>query len=210
MIFVNKIKLKIFIKKWRKKNNHNTTNPINIFFMDMVTVGKGTYGSLNILTYNTKSKLNIGNYCSIAQEVKFILSADHPLDTVSTFPFKVKCLGEKLEGVSKGDIIIEDDVWIGYRSTILSGISIGQGAVVAAGSVVTKDIPPYAVVGGVPARILKYRFSEEVIEKLIQINFGELDCYFIKNNINNFYVSVDRNIDLTWLPLKKTYMEASH
>lgn len=72
----------------------------------------------------------------------------------------------KHEATSKGDIVVKDDVWIGYGSIILSGVHIGQGAVIAAGSVVSHDVPPYAIVGGVPARLIKYRFSEEMTKKL--------------------------------------------
>lgn len=73
-----------------------------------------------------------------------MLSADHPTDLLSTYPYKVKLLNQPLEGVSKGDIVVGDDVWFGFRSTIMSGVHIGQGAIIAAGAVVTKDVPPCA------------------------------------------------------------------
>ena len=100
----------------------------------------------------------IGNYISIAQNVHFLLDVEHFANHISTYPFKVKLLhSQKSESFSKGDIIIDDDVWIGYGATILSGVRIGQGAVVATGAVVTSDVPPYAIVGGVPAKVIKYR-----------------------------------------------------
>ena len=138
----------------------------------------------------------------VAQEVMFVLDADHYVDTISTFPFKVKIMGLPIEGISKGDIIVEDDVWIGYRSTILSGVRIGQGAVVAAGAVVTKDVPPYAIVGGVPAKVLKYRFNDELIEELKKVDFSKLSKEDVEKNINNLYKKLEEKEQLSWLPKK--------
>ena len=143
--------------------------------------------------------MRIGSYCSIAQEVTFILNADHRTDTISTFPFKVKVLGESLEGTSKGDIIVADDVWIGYRATILSGVHIGQGAVIAAGAVVTKDVPSYAIVGGVPARVIKYRFGEEVLTRLGKLDYSKLSEIWIKEHIDELYETVDKNTKISWM-----------
>lgn len=196
------IDIYLFRKKWREKNSHNTTIAANQFNMDVVEVGRETYGAIRVLNYGTGQKLKIGNYCSLAQEVMFVLDADHYVDTISTFPFKVKIMGQPLEGVSKGDIIVEDDVWIGYRSTILSGVRIGQGAVVAAGAVVTKDVPPYAIVGGVPAKVLKYRFSNELIEELKQVDFSKLSKEDVEKNINNLYIKLEKEEQLNWLPKK--------
>lgn len=123
------------------------------------------------MSFNKESKLKIGNFCSIAPEVAFILSADHYINQFSTYPFKSKVFDQGDEGVSKGDIIIEDDVWIGFRSTILSGVTIGQGAIVGAGSVVTKSVPPYAIVGGVPAKVISYRFETEIREEMKKLTF---------------------------------------
>lgn len=97
------------------------------------------------------------------------------MDSFSTFPFKVKFLNYKFEALTKGPIIVKDDVWIGFGSLVLSGVTIGQGAVIAAGSVVTKDVPPYAIVGGNPAHVIRYRFSNEKIESLKQIDFSDID-----------------------------------
>lgn len=191
-------------KAWRKQNTHNTTVPLNMFNMNMVEVGRYTYGGLYVLTFNKQNKLKIGDYCSIAEEVAFILSADHQIDTISTFPFKVKCLGEELEGISKGDIIIEDDVWIGQRCTILSGVKIGQGAVVAAGSVVSKDVPPYSIVGGVPAKVIKYRFDEEMISQLLKCDYKRLNMDLIQEHIEDLYKPIDKSNSLDWFPKKDT------
>lgn len=148
---------------------------MNNFDISLVTVGRGTYGPIQVISTGTDSKLRIGSYCSIAPEVSFVLHDNHPLDLFSTFPFKYFLIDESIvEAQTKGDIVIDDDVWIGYRATVLDGVHIGQGAVIAAGAVVTKDVSPYSIVGGVPAREIKRRFDDEVIEALLEINFDKL------------------------------------
>ncbi len=203
MGLISKVKNKLFQMKWKKYNSHNQTIPARLFFSQVVSVGKGTYGGLNILTYNKNTRLFIGHYCSIAPNVTFILSADHYLNNISTYPFLVKTLGHDFEGVAKGDIIVGDDVWIGYGATIMSGVHIGQGAVVAAGAVVTKDVPSYAIVGGVPAKVIKYRFSPEIIEKLMKIDYSKLDKETVEKNIDKLYEPVTEDTDLSWLPQKE-------
>lgn len=100
------------------------------------------------------------------------------------------------EARSKGSIVIKDDVWVGANSLILSGVTIGQGAVVAAGSVVTKDVPPYAIVGGNPAKIIRYRFEEKIIKKLLKIDYSKINPDKIIPNIKYWYEQVtEKNID---------------
>ena len=120
-----------------------------------------------------------------------MLSADHPTDQLSTYPYKVKLLNQPLEGVSKGDIVVGDDVWFGFRSTIMSGVHIGQGAIIAAGAVVTKDVPPYAIVGGVPAKIIRYRFANEVISELMKVDFEKVDHSYCEKNIGQMYSQIN-------------------
>ncbi|MBE6004396.1 MAG: CatB-related O-acetyltransferase [Lachnospiraceae bacterium] len=194
-----------FNKKWRSKNGHNETYAGDLFNDSLVEIGNYTYGLLNVLTFDDKSKLKIGNYCSIAPQVCFIVSADHSTNKISTFPFRVKVLHESFEGISKGDIIVDDDVWIGYGATILSGVHIGQGAVIGAGAVVSSDVPPYAIVGGVPARIIRYRFSRAVIEKLVSVDFSNISKDMIVDHINDMYVTVTKDTDLSWLPQKDKF-----
>lgn len=191
-----------FQRRWRKKNEHNFTSADRAFNMECVTVGKYTYGGISALTFDEETKLVIGNFCSIGPKVMFIVSADHNTDTISTYPFKVKILSESTEGVTKGNIVVEDDVWIGYGATILSGVHIGQGAIIAAGSVVTHDIPAYAIAGGIPAKIIKYRFPDSVRKKLQQIDYSKMDDIVIKENIEKLYKRIDENTDLSWLPKK--------
>ncbi len=171
-------------KKWRQNNKHNFTTLSNRTSVrrnaerlnaGLITVGKNTYGEINASVFgNPDEKLVIGNYCSIAGEVLFILGGNHNYKRFSTYPFKVMMLGEQHDSMSHGPIIVGDDVWIGQRATILSGVKIGKGAVVAAGALVTSDVPPYSIVGGVPAKIIKYRFENEVIEKLNKLCFDKL------------------------------------
>lgn len=167
------IKLKLFSYKWRRNNRHNSTRPVSIYPMSKVTVGNGTYGRLDVETYGTEDAcLKIGAYCSIAREVRFLLDGEHDYAHLSTYPFKVMHGITKSEAKTKGPIIVGDDVWIGERTLILSGVNIGQGAIIAAGSVVFKDIPPYAIYGG--GKVIKYRFPENIIEKLLKIDFSKL------------------------------------
>jgi len=194
----------LFRKKWRKKNACNKTIAANMFDIDQVSVGEYTYGAIRVLNYGNGQQLKIGNFCSIAGDTMFILNADHYVDTISTYPFLVQMGLEGIarEGVSKGDIVVDDDVWIGYRSTILSGVHIGQGAVIAAGAVVTKDVPPYAIVGGVPAKVLKYRFSPEIIEELMQVDFSQLTKQTVAEHTKELYEKLTTKEQLSWLPKK--------
>lgn len=194
---------RIFKKKWRKLNPNNYTNAEDLFNSSCVDVGDYTYGGLHVLTYNNDNKLKIGRFCSIAPEVMFVLSADHYTQHMSSYPYKVWVMKENQEGISKGDIIVEDDVWIGFRSIILSGVHIGKGSVIAAGSVVTKDVPPYAIVGGVPAKVIKYRFSDEIITELMKIDYSKLTEEMIKNHIDSLYTDLRDVNQLRWMPQKK-------
>lgn len=198
-------------KKWQKKNSNNWTYPANIpaniFDTDLVEVGRCTYGRIDIRS-DTKNMLKIGNFCSIADKVMFMLGFDHPTNLISTYPFK-NYFFNGISAISKGDIVLDDDVWIGYNVTILSGVHIGQGAIVAAGAVVTKDVPPYAIIGGVPAKIIKYRFSPNVIEQLLQLDYSQLTDKLIHDHKNELSMQIDhmspQEIEnlFSWFPKKK-------
>lgn len=188
------IKTKITNIIYRRKNRHNYTKLKHYVRFSDVEVGKGTYGTLDIKKYGgNNSKLFIGNYCSIANECTFLLGGEHNYNKISTYPFKAKYMNEG-ESRTNGDIIIEDDVWIGYGSTILSGVKIGQGAIIGAKSIVAKDIPPYAIYAG--NKIVKSRFSEEIISKLLKLDFNNLDENKIIKNIEKLYQDVNEsNVD---------------
>ena len=207
-----KIKTMLFQMKWKKKyGKQNGIIPQRVFPFDVVQVGRNSYGELNLVSFNWNSHLYIGNYVSIAEDVTFLLDADHYVDHISTYPFKAKLLPPyDNEAVSKGDLVIGDDVWIGYGSTILSGVHIGQGAIVAAGALVTKDVPPYAIVGGVPAKMIKFRFSEETIQELMKLDYAQLDISQIKAHINELYMPLCDVRDLSWFPRKDNSKEGDN
>lgn len=146
---------------------------------------------------------NMGCFCSIAPYVLCGLGR-HPLETiVATSPIFYRKPSPCITLIDKtifheeyGHINIGNDVWIGTRAIIMDGVSIGDGAVIAAGAVVTKDVPAYAIVGGVPAKLIRYRFSKNIIEKLLKIAWWDRDIKWIKTHINKFsdiekFISLD-------------------
>lgn len=133
---------------------------------DVVRFGAYSYGIPDIREFEGScSKLIVGRYVSITSGATFLLGGNHPVDWVSLYPFRARfgldyAYADGMPS-SKGDIVVGHGAWIGHGALILSGVTIGNGAVVGAGSVVAKDVPPYGIVVGNPARILRYRFSEE-------------------------------------------------
>jgi virginiamycin A acetyltransferase len=138
-------------------------------------------------------KLIIGKYCSIACGAKFMFtSGNHNMTSISTYPFPI--FYEEWElSVSNitdawdnnGDIVIGNDVWIGYEAVIMQGVRIGDGAIIGTRAVVTRDVPPYTIVGGIPAKEIRKRFSEEVAVKLIKLQWWNWDDKTIQKNLTN-------------------------
>ena len=174
MALLSKIKYPIKKIYWRLKNKDNLTFMTRDFNIKVVKVGEKTYGPLSVYYFgNPNEKLVIGKYCCIGPDVTFLLGGEHNYNNDSNYPFKE--VEEKIGySDSKGPIVVEDDVWIGYGVTILSGVKIGKGAVLAAGAVITKDVEPYSIVGGNPAKIIKYRFSKEKIDKLMKMDVSKM------------------------------------
>lgn len=139
----------------------------------------------------TGDKLIIGKFCMIASGVKFIMNgANHLTDSLSAYPFAVFGNGweNAMEGKkypNKGNIIIGNDVWIGYNATIMAGVKIGDGAIIATNSTVVKDVKPYTIVGGNPAKEIKKRFPKLTIEKLLELKWWDWDLEKITKNIQN-------------------------
>ena len=137
----------------------------------------------------TGDKLIIGKFCMIASDVTFIMNgANHLTDAISTYPFAVFGAGwaGAMEGKTyptKGNTVVGNDVWLGYGATIMPGLTIGHGAIVATKAVVTKDVPPYAIVGGNPARVLRMRFPKEEIARLLELAWWDWPVEKITANV---------------------------
>lgn len=172
----NKILLSIVNFRWKKNNQKNNIKLKSVIPLEMLDVGKATYGNLNIKVYDKKAKIKIGNYCSIADNVVFLVGGEHDYKRISTFPFQSLIYKQKTKKNEKNDIVVDDDVWIGYESLILSGSHIGKGSVIGARSVVKGKIPPYSVYVG--NKIIKKRFSDEIINKLNDIDYSKIDHVF--------------------------------
>ncbi|MDF2964943.1 MAG: hypothetical protein K0Q51_331 [Rickettsiaceae bacterium] len=132
-------------------------------------------------------KLIIGKFCQIATGVRFIMNgANHAMDGISTYPFKVMGKDWKeadMNVVSKGDTIIGNDVWIGNSATIMQGVKVGHGAIIGTNSLVTKEVEPYTIVGGNPAKVIRKRFDEETIEFLLKTAWWNCPVEKITNNL---------------------------
>jgi len=153
-------------------------------------IGEYSYGFPKVLHWGENANLIIGKFCSIADNVTIFLGGNHRVDWVSTYPFNmlndefpaaIDILGHP---ATKGNVIIGNDVWIGEGSTIMSGVKVGDGAVIGAYSVVTKDISPYEIVAGNPANVVKKRFDDVIISQLIEIEWWNWPIDKIKKEVD--------------------------
>jgi chloramphenicol O-acetyltransferase type B len=139
-------------------------------------MGVGSYGLPVVHDWHEGSTLKIGNYTSIAEQVEIFLGGHHRTDWVTTYPFPAMISeAQHIQNyaVSRGDVVIGSDVWLCTNSVILSGVTVGHGAVVAAGAVVSRDVAPYSIVAGNPAKHVRWRFSEEVCAALLDAAWWE-------------------------------------
>ncbi len=142
------------------------------------SIGRYSYGKPTVLQFGEKATLKIGNFCSIAKGVTILLGGEHT-GLITTYPFNqmykcrefAECGNLQGHPHSRGDVIIGNDVWIGANVLILSGINVGDGSIIGAGSVVTKAVEPYSIVAGNPAKVIKKRFDQETINKLLSIKW---------------------------------------
>lgn len=174
--------LKKIIRKLLNKNAKNTD--VNIKFIGSkspkLEIGSHTYiNGMKIYCWDERFELTIGKYCSFADDITIVAGGEHDMDWVSTYPFIDRWSLSEYESFKKprfkGNIKIGNDVWIANNVTILSGVDIGDGAIVGACAVVTKDVKPYSIVAGNPAKTIKYRFDEKLIEDLKLIRWWEWD-----------------------------------
>jgi acetyltransferase-like isoleucine patch superfamily enzyme len=141
-------------------------------------VGDYTYGLPEVLWWGEDASLYIGRYCSIARGVSILLGGNHRSDWVTTYPFSVlDAEASNLTGhpASNGDVRIGNDVWLGDSCRVMSGVTIGNGACIAASAVVTRNVPPFAIAGGVPARVIRSRFRPDQVEALQEIRWWDWD-----------------------------------
>ncbi len=156
----------------------------------LFSIGEHTYGCPEIKSFSDGTKLSIGKFCSIASQVTILLGGNHRTDWNSTYPFPdMPGQWPEAESISghpqtKGDLSIGHDVWIGYGSTILSGLSIGSGVVIGACSIVASDVEPYGIVAGNPARLVKSRFPPELCEQLLAHEWWDLPEEVIRKNLD--------------------------
>lgn len=139
-------------------------------------IGRHTYGKLKVLTWGEEATLKIGSFCSFTNGVKIFLGGEHRVDWATTYPFSFLWeSGWDISGhpETKGDVIIGNDVWVGTEAVIISGVKIGDGAVIGARAVVTKDVEPYAIYAGNPARLVRKRFDDSTIQQLLALKWWD-------------------------------------
>ena len=199
------------IPEWKiypRSQGHSTVYLKNVVHSDSIEVGEYTmyddfvndprdFQRNNVLYHSPEcngDKLKIGKFCSIACGAKFLFNAaNHSLRSLSTYPFPIffEEWGLPTDPVSiseawdkKGDIVIGNDVWIGYEALILAGVTVGDGAIIAGRAVVTKDVPPYTIVGGVPAKPIRKRFDDDTIAALEKLRWWDWDEERIRENLS--------------------------
>lgn len=172
--------------------------------------GDYTYGNPQVL-FKNNGKFKIGKYCSIGPNVSVVLGIGHRTHWITTYPFvtlrKAPIPKQSTDKSADNhriktnpDVVVGNDVWIGYGVTLLGGVTVGDGAVLGAGALITKDVPPYAIVGGVPAKVIRYRFHPPEIEKLLASKWWDLPDevvddlipYLLNSDVEKFVAEVEK------------------
>jgi len=150
-------------------------------------IGVGSYGFPKIYDWGDEASLTIGKYCSVADNVSILLGGEHHSNWITTYPFNILNYSNSNidDKKSKGNVTIGNDVWIGNNVLILSGVTIGDGAIIGAGSVVTKNVAPYQIVGGNPAKLIRKRFTDDQIAALLKISWWNWSDRKIQENIED-------------------------
>jgi virginiamycin A acetyltransferase len=195
--------------RFKKKNNKNLVSykyTIDNPRFEKYIIGKYTYGEPKIYDWNQGTNLRIGKFCSFAADVKIFLGGNHRHDWVTTYPFN-KLYENFPNGInifghpsSNGDVVIGNDVWVGNGACILSGVKIGDGAVIGANTLVSKNIGSYEIWGGNPARFIKKRFSDNIINKLLMLKWWDLNDelindlipYLCSDNVNELIIHLEK------------------
>lgn len=175
-------KIRFYLKNWRLAVRALLGHSAK------VNVGAFSYGVPAVRWWGEDAGLTVGKFCSIAKNVSIFLGGNHRVDWITTYPFSVQPpwrshTGKVEHPVSRGDVVIGNDVWLGNGCTILSGVTIGDGAVVAANATVTKNIPPYAIAAGNPAKVVRLRFTEAEIQRLLNIKWWNWDEARIRTHL---------------------------
>jgi len=193
----NKLSLSFLIKRGYNSIKHRFLLEPTIFlnknpYYKQWKIGDYTYGSPTlspiIVTSSSKSYLEIGKFCSFGYNVIIFLGGNHRPDWVTTYPFTTifnEASHKMEEAETTGKVTIGNDVWIGEGATIMAGVNIGNGAVIGTKSIVTKDVPPYAIMAGNPAKLIRKRFDDDTIEKLEQLQWWDKPISDILKNINS-------------------------
>jgi len=200
--------IKIYLRKFAEfLNNNARISALEYKNKGTLIVGDKTYGWQSLIIdeyFASEAKVFIGKYCSLSKNIRIITGGIHPTNWISTFPMNIYFNQPQKfkDGLpfSKGDIVIGNDVWIGTNVIILSGVTIGDGAVVAAGSVVTKNLEPYSINGGNPIKLIRYRFEDKYVKKLLKIcwwNWNDKEIidnikFLSSDNIGEFLESIDK------------------
>ncbi len=163
-------------------------------------IGEYTYGTPSVAQFGSHARLYVGKYCSIADKVLVLLGGNHRADWTTAYPFPW-AMGDEWPEIAaiddwhgtKGDVVVGNDVWIGLGALILSGVTIGHGAVVGAGSLVTEDVLPYAVVTGNPARVIRMRFDEDTVSRLLDLRWWDWSLERVRANARTLCAPLDES-----------------